>query len=135
MQVEVSVLWGAYTHGWRFVWGHVSLRALVSLRVCRASENVTVSLNVGLWVYFYDGVCACVSVGVSVGIPLWICQGTYVSKDTWVFVFVYKCVCGCVECVCKCVQYLGVYPLVCVSTSECESAFLEGVCLKAFVFL
>ena len=93
------------------------------------------SLNVGLWVYFCDGVCACVSVGVSVSIPLWICQGTYVSKATWVFVFVYKCVCGCVECVCKCVQYLGVYPLVCVSMSECESAFLEGVCLKAFVSL
>lgn len=34
VQVGASVLGGAHTHGWRFVWDHVSLRAIVSLRVC-----------------------------------------------------------------------------------------------------
>lgn len=49
------------------------------------------------------------------------------SEAMRVFMFVYKCVCGCVECVCKCVQYLGVYPLVCACTSACESVSWEGV--------
>lgn len=89
------------------------------------------SLNIGLWVYFHNGVCVCVSVGVSVSITLWICQGMFVSQATWVFVCVCKCVSGSVECV----QYLSVCPLVCVSTSGCESVFLEGVYLKAFVSL
>ena len=85
----------------------------MSLRVCRASENVTVS-KCRFAVVFLQMMCVC-GCGYDASICLWVSQGMFVSKATW-----YLCLSESVP--------VGVWS-VC-SISGCVS---PGVCLRVWV--